>query len=183
MRDQRLVPRGRNQHPGYLVRFEGAAKAIEIAIEQSARRAESPPSVHEFPPAHPAAKSRGPADCVLRSANGWEHEDTSRDARDKVRFRPKSSPVRTKVRRTTLLRCPPGSFLLSTNQSPSEERSLSRRPNHPSSKTNNSIPKSAAAPAILSSLGASKSKYVASQLLTRIGRGLSRHSPLQRRLW
>ena len=53
---------------------------------------------------------------------------------------------------------PPGSLRRSTTQSPSDESSESRAPNHPSSRTNSSIPRSREATAISSSRASSKSK-------------------------
>ena len=75
---------------------------------------------------------------------------------------------------------PPRSFSSFTNQSPREERSSFRLPNHPSSITSISIPQSDASFAMASSFSSSKAKYVASQLFTRIGRSRSAHSPRQR---
>ena len=93
--------------------------------------------------------------------------------------RPKPSPSSV-IRRATPSR-PSGSLRRSTTQSPSDVVSPSRWPNQPSSSTNSSIPRSRADRAIATSRSASKSKYVASQLLSRTGRGRSRHGPRARR--
>jgi hypothetical protein len=57
-----------------------------------------------------------------------------------------------------------------TVQSPRPPKSLSRVPNQPSSMTNSSMPRGAAAAAMLTSFSASKPNSVASQLLMSTGR-------------
>ena len=93
--------------------------------------------------------------------------------------RPRSTP-RAFTRSASRAR-PPGSLRSSTNQSPSDEVSSSRRPNQPSSSTKSSMPRSRADAASATSRSSPTSKYVASQLLRRIGRGRSRHVPRARR--
>ena len=64
---------------------------------------------------------------------------------------------------------PPTSFFVLTFQSPKEVLSLSRRPNHPSSRTNVSIFSSFNPSIKPNSFFVSKSKNVASQLFATIG--------------
>ncbi len=64
-----------------------------------------------------------------------------------------------------------------TFQSPSAQLSLLRAPNHPSSMTSISMPSFDASFAMDSSFCVSNSKYVASQLLMRIGLFLSLYAP------
>ncbi len=81
---------------------------------------------------------------------------------------PKSSP-----RAFTLRQIPPrpsGSFFGFGSQSPSECLSSSRSPNHPSSMTKSSIPRSRARLARETSFLSLKSKPTASQLFRRTGR-------------
>ena len=75
---------------------------------------------------------------------------------------------------------PSGSFCRFTNQSPRLVVSSLRSPNQPSSRTSISMPTSFASRAKASSLSSSKSKYVASQLFTRIGQRSVRYLPRTR---
>ena len=72
-----------------------------------------------------------------------------------------------------------GSFSRFTYQSPRPELSSFRFPNQPSSRTSISMPRSAACDAIFKIFSSSKLKYVAFQLLIRMGRLAYLYFPLQ----